>query len=104
SSPGCLHRNLVVRAISESLFGRRLGRDRGARKISDGLVDRYSGRDNPHRQSGRRKPEAAERILRKEQTPARYRAVILLTLRRRPCIQDLQHNLMATSMSALTIP
>jgi creatinine amidohydrolase len=47
----CLYRHLVVRAFSQPLFRRRRRRDPRAGKISNGLVDRYFGEDNPRRES-----------------------------------------------------
>jgi creatinine amidohydrolase len=44
SSRRCLHRHLVVRALSQPLFRRRLRRNARVRKIPNGLVDRYVGK------------------------------------------------------------
>jgi creatinine amidohydrolase len=71
----CLHRNLVVRALPQSLFRRRVSGDKRVGKISDGLVDRRCSQVDSSHQSRRCQLKAAKRILRKEQTPARHTAV-----------------------------
>ena len=50
SSRRCLHRHLVVRALSESLFGRRLRGHARARQVSNGLVDRRGGQGDSRRE------------------------------------------------------